>query len=63
MRIHPYDLNHPPPADAGLTRRQFFGRSATGIGAVALASLLQPRGVGAESMGGRKIVSGPTNEC
>ncbi len=51
MRIHPYDLNHPPPADAGLTRRQFFGRSATGIGAVALASLLQPRGVGAESMG------------
>ena len=51
MRIHPYDLNHPPPADEGLTRRQFFGRSAAGIGAVALASLLQPRGFGAESMG------------
>ena len=33
---------HPPPADAPLTRRQFFSRGATGIGAAALASLLSP---------------------
>ena len=26
-----------------LTRRQFFGRAATGIGTAALASLLNPR--------------------
>ena len=37
-----YDPSHPPPADLGLTRRQFFSRSATGIGAAALASLVQP---------------------
>ena len=43
----PFDLNHPPPADHAWTRRQFFSRSATGIGAAALASLLQPPGWGA----------------
>ena len=37
-----HDPNHPPPADALLTRRQFFSRSATGIGTAALASLLRP---------------------
>ena len=40
--MHLHDLNHPPPADARLTRRQFFGRTATGIGGAALASLLRP---------------------
>src|SRR5687768_3741585 len=36
------DFNHPPPADTLMTRRQFFSRSANGIGAAALASLLRP---------------------
>jgi hypothetical protein len=36
------DPRHPPPGDLGHTRRQFFRRSATGLGAVALASLLRP---------------------
>ena len=36
------DPRHPAPADLRLTRRQFFSRSATGIGAAALASLVQP---------------------
>ena len=36
------DPTHPPPADLRLTRRQFFSRSDTGIGAAALASLVQP---------------------
>jgi hypothetical protein len=36
------DFNHPPPADPLMTRRQFFSRSANGIGAAALASLLRP---------------------
>jgi hypothetical protein len=36
------DSRHPPPADLRLTRRQFFSRSVTGIGAAALASLMQP---------------------
>ena len=34
------DPRHPPPADLLLSRRQFFGRSALGIGSAALASLL-----------------------
>jgi hypothetical protein len=49
--MHPFDLNHPPPADALMTRRQFFSHSATGIGAVALASLLRPS-IFAESAAG-----------
>jgi hypothetical protein len=40
--MNPHTFRHPPPADALMTRRQFFGRTATGIGAAALASLLQP---------------------
>jgi len=40
--MNPYDPRHPAPADLHLTRRQFFSRSATGIGAAALASLMQP---------------------
>ena len=46
-----HDLNHPPPADALLTRRQFFSRSVTGIGAAALASLLRPSLFAADSGG------------
>src|SRR6187401_1510048 len=46
------DFNHPPPADALMTRRQFFGRTAGGIGAAALASLLRPSLLGADSTGG-----------
>ncbi len=38
-------------ADQPMTRRQFFGRSATGIGAAALASLLRPSTFGADSAG------------
>jgi hypothetical protein len=40
----PYNptIAHPGPANVRLTRRQFFGRAAGGIGAVALASLLRP---------------------
>jgi hypothetical protein len=40
--MNSYDPRHPAPADLRLTRRQFFSRSATGIGAAALASLVQP---------------------
>jgi hypothetical protein len=36
----PYDPEHPVSPLLGLTRREFFGRSAKGFGAVALASLL-----------------------
>jgi hypothetical protein len=39
-----YDPRHPPPADLLLSRRQFFGRSALGIGSVALSSLLPHAG-------------------
>ena len=38
------DQRHPPPADLLLSRRQFFGRSALGIGSVALSSLLPHAG-------------------
>src|SRR5687768_17130739 len=33
---------HPPPGGLGMTRRQFFSRSAAGIGTAALASILGP---------------------
>ncbi len=46
--MNAYNLKHPPPADALMTRRQFFNRSAMGIGAVALASLLKPTLFGAD---------------
>ena len=36
----PYDPSHPLSRPLGLTRRQFFGRMAGGIGSVALSSLL-----------------------
>ncbi len=36
----PYDPSHPLSRPLGLTRRQFFGRMAGGIGSVALTSLL-----------------------
>jgi hypothetical protein len=36
----PYDPAHPVSRPLGLTRRQFFGRFAGGIGSVALSSLL-----------------------
>ena len=52
-------LRHSPAAEraAHLTRRQFFGRSATGIGTAALASLLGP---GALARGaGRTAPAGP----
>ncbi len=38
------DQRHPRPADLLLSRRQFFGRSALGIGSVALSSLLPHAG-------------------
>jgi hypothetical protein len=44
--------SHPPPADLRLTRRQFFSRSASGIGAAALASLLRPSLFSADRAGG-----------
>src|SRR5829696_6430698 len=47
--MNPHDPNHPPPADALMTRRQFFGRSATGIGTAALGSLLGPSLFGADA--------------
>ncbi|MES2697154.1 MAG: DUF1501 domain-containing protein, partial [Verrucomicrobiota bacterium] len=43
-----FDINHPPPADLALTRRQFFSRTAGGIGAAALASLLRPGLLGSD---------------
>jgi len=43
----PLDPRHPPPADTAWTRRQFFSRSAQGIGAAALSSLLGPGLLGA----------------
>jgi hypothetical protein len=49
--MNPHPLLHPPPANAFMTRRQFFGRTATGIGAAALASLLRPSVFGAGSAG------------
>jgi hypothetical protein len=36
----PFDPDHPASQLLGLTRREFFGRTAQGIGSVALASLL-----------------------
>ena len=57
--MHPHDLNHPPPADALLTRRQFFGRTATGIGGAALTSLLQPSLFGASAEGARGALGLP----
>src|SRR5688500_9138820 len=47
-----HDPHHPPPADISMTRRQSFSRSATGIGATALASLLRPSLFAADSTGG-----------
>ncbi len=47
--MSPFDPSHPPRADALLSRRQFFSRSATGIGTVALASLLRPGLFGADA--------------
>jgi hypothetical protein len=46
------DFNHPPPADTLMTRRQFFSRSANGIGAAALASLLRPSLFSGDASGG-----------
>ncbi len=50
---HP--LHDSPIAEraAHLTRRQFFGRTATGIGTAALASVLGPRALAAPAMGDR----------
>ena len=45
------DCAHPPPADGRMTRRQFFSRGATGIGAAALASLLHPALLAGEPAG------------
>jgi hypothetical protein len=46
------DPHPPPPADALMTRRQFFSRSSSGIGAAALASLLSPSLFAADPMKG-----------
>ena len=35
-------MNLPPDILTAMTRRNFFGRSARGLGTVALASLLEP---------------------
>ncbi len=40
--MNAYNSRHPAPADALMTRRQFFNRSAVGIGTAALTSLLRP---------------------
>lgn len=40
MRRSRFEYEHPAEPLFGLTRREFFGRTATGIGAAALASLL-----------------------
>jgi hypothetical protein len=45
--MNPLDQNN-----LHLTRRQFFGRSATGIGTAALASLLEESGLAASQTGG-----------
>lgn len=50
--VNEFDLHHPPPANVSMTRRQFFSRSATGIGAAALASLLRPSLLAGNSTGG-----------
>ena len=38
--MNPYDPDHPISKVLGLTRREFFGNTAKGIGSVAMASLL-----------------------
>ena len=38
--MNPFDPNHPLSRPLGLTRRQFFGQAANGLGSVALASLV-----------------------
>ncbi|MCP4916252.1 MAG: DUF1501 domain-containing protein, partial [Proteobacteria bacterium] len=50
---HP--LHDSPIAEraAHLTRRQFFGKTATGIGTAALASVLGPRALAAPAIGDR----------
>lgn len=46
-----HDPDHPTAPLLGLTRREFFGRTAMGFGGLALASLL-PQLAGAQSKGG-----------
>ncbi len=48
MNPEPFDVEH---FGAGLTRRQFLGRSSTGIGVAALASLLNPALLRADGSG------------
>lgn len=45
----PYDPEHPISPLLGLTRREFFGRTAQGFGALALASLLPNLALGSSS--------------
>jgi len=45
--MNDHALRHPPPADLALTRRQFFSRTATGIGAAALTAMMRPGLLGA----------------
>ncbi len=49
--MNTFDPAHPPPANLALTRRQFFGRAAGGIGAAALSSLIGPSVFGAAAQG------------
>lgn len=51
--MNPHDQDHPLNPLLGLTRREFFGRTAQGFGALALASLLPNLSLG-QTSGGRK---------
>jgi hypothetical protein len=41
----PFDPDHPVDLALSLTRREFFGRAARGVGSLALANLLMPAGL------------------
>src|SRR3954469_22880608 len=49
--MHPDTVQFISDYNAALTRRQFFRKTATGLGVAALASLLGPRAFGASEQG------------
>ena len=57
MNMDPRIVEHLHDLNAALTRRQFFRKSATGLGVAALSSLLSPRAFGV-SQQGEKIAAG-----
>ena len=51
MNMDPQTVEHIHALNSALNRRQFFRKSATGLGVAALSSLLGPRAFGASEQG------------